>query len=1105
MATVWRTGGDSPRAFRVGPLTAAWVAALFVICSTAVRSAETCTAPLARVVVVTGLVELMQQGTVRLVKADVDAPLCAGDTVVVHQRSQATLLLSNTTAVRLDQGTTVTLSPPSADRPLLLNVVSGAVYVISRTPRPFRIKTPFINANVEGTEFLVEVRRRPGPSDNGGCLIDAIDPAPTEIDRVTVYEGRVQVSGDQPGAVPFGLDAGESAVATATRGPTKELVVRPRDAVTWTLYVPSIVQPDGPTSTPASCAAQLLAQGRLDDAKKVLNKALPAGAATAGRADSLAYALLATIAVAQNQKAESRRLADLAVQLDSGSAPALIARSYAQQAEFQIDDALASVRQADRIAPDAPRKARLAELELAAGHVDAALIAAQAAAETDPRLARGRTILGFVRLVQIDIAKAIDEFNAAILIDPGDPLARLGLGLARIRRGDLSGGRQEIELAAVLDTESSLIRSYLGKAYYEEKRDRSTKAQLALAKGLDPNDPTPWFYDAILSQADNRPVDAVRELQKSIELNDNRAVYRSRLMLDQDQAARMVSLARSYRMLGFDQLALLEAVKSLSLDPGDSSAHRFLAESYAGQVRSEAARVGELFQAQMRQPLGLNTISPQLSTDRRQIVEGAGPAQASSQEFTPLFNRDQVAVKMDGLAGNHRTWGDQVFVSGLHDRIAYSVGQYHFETGGLRPNNDLKRDVYAAFVQLALTPAVRVQAELRDDRSKQGDLSLRFDDNDFSRNLRDELQRRSVRIGGLVVLDPASSLLVSAIAGHSTERLYSRLDPDNFFQDRERLRAYETQYMLKGASFHVTTGVSIFRNRVVLEDPSGSVDSDERGRSVYAIAVLTTLPWGLRPELGLSWDTFEQAGIRTSRVNPKLGLLWTLTPNTTLRAAAFRTIKRSFDANQTLQPSQVYGFNQSYDDPNGTLSGRSGIALHHRIDPDTFIGTEWSARDSRVPGFPGDPYSTWTERFAKAYIYRLLGPRAALTAEFQYERSHRPEDNPGNEAFTRVRTLLLPVSLRFSWPRRWSSALQVTGVSQHVQSVDVDGNLVDGRDRFAVVDALVSYQLPTRSATFSVEAKNLFDTRFRYQEIDAFASPRVAPRRSFFVRVSTSF
>src|SRR3569833_4205197 len=105
-------------------------------------------------------------------------------------------------------------------------------------------------------------------------------------------------------------------------------------------------------------------------------------------------------------------------------------------------------------------------------------------------------------------------------------------------------------------------------------------AQFDTAKALDPNDPTPWIYDAILKQRDNRPVESLQDVQTSIAHTANRAIYRSRLLLDSDAAARSASLARIYGDLGIPQLAVEEAWKSLGTDPTNYSAHRFLADSY---------------------------------------------------------------------------------------------------------------------------------------------------------------------------------------------------------------------------------------------------------------------------------------------------------------------------------------------------------------------------------------------------------------------------------------------------------------------------------------------------------------------------------------------
>ena len=231
--------------------------------------------------------------------------------------------------------------------------------------------------------------------------------------------------------------------------------------------------------------------------------------------------------------------------------------------------------------------------------------AARQATALDPNLARTQTVLGFAYLTEIKIDDAKKAFEKAIELDQADPLPRLGLGLAKIRAGDLEGGSKEIEIAASLSPNNSLVRSYLGKAYYEEKREKQASEEYRIAKELDPLDPTPYFYDAILKQTTNRPVEALHELQKAIELNDNRAVYRSKLLMDADLAARSASLGQIYNNLGFQQRALVEGWKSVNTDPADFSGHRFLADTYAVLPRHEIARVSELLQSQLLQPLNI--------------------------------------------------------------------------------------------------------------------------------------------------------------------------------------------------------------------------------------------------------------------------------------------------------------------------------------------------------------------------------------------------------------------------------------------------------------------------------------------------------------------
>ncbi|MGZ6201478.1 MAG: FecR domain-containing protein, partial [Thermodesulfobacteriota bacterium] len=521
-----------------------------------------------------------------------DDTFCPGDMIRIMRLSRADIVLSNQAILRLDQNTTVTFSEPEKEKPFLVNLLDGAAYFFSRVRRSIRVMTPFVNAIVEGTEFYARV-------ENGKTF-------------VSLFEGHLGLT-NEAGSIT--LSKGQSAVAEANRAPAIQIVVRPREAVQWTLYYPSVLD-FRPSTLQAPAGSQdiirksvelymeghahralesleglteeirdprfftyraslLLSLGRVDQAKPDIEKAL-----NLAPFNSQALALQSIIAVVQNDKEKALSLARKAIESDPKSGVARIALSYAQQANFDLKGALNNLKDAVRFEPEnALAWARLAEIWLSFGDLDKSFDAAKEAVSLNPNLSRTQTVLGFAYLAQVKTKKSKDAFEKAILLDQADPLPRLGLGLAKIREGGfpkwepelgklvdkgLLEGTRELEIAASLDPNNSLIRSYLGKAYYEETRDKLAGNQLAIAKELDPSDPTAFFYDAIRKQSINRPGEALRDLQESISLNDNRAVYRSRLLLDSDLAARSASLAQIYNNLGFQWLGLIEGYQSVN-------------------------------------------------------------------------------------------------------------------------------------------------------------------------------------------------------------------------------------------------------------------------------------------------------------------------------------------------------------------------------------------------------------------------------------------------------------------------------------------------------------------------------------------------------------
>jgi tetratricopeptide (TPR) repeat protein len=143
-------------------------------------------------------------------------------------------------------------------------------------------------------------------------------------------------------------------------------------------------------------------------------------------------------------------------------------------------------------------------------------------------------------------------------------------------------GLAEMLTATLLEPRISLYQSELGKALYQVRSFDKSLEVYDYAKTLDHNDPTPYLYKGIALTDLNRPAEAVQQIKRAIELNDNRGVFRSRIMLDQDYAVSNYNLAKAYNELGLGSWAYSKAVTSVNKSPTTSSAYFFLAESYAG-------------------------------------------------------------------------------------------------------------------------------------------------------------------------------------------------------------------------------------------------------------------------------------------------------------------------------------------------------------------------------------------------------------------------------------------------------------------------------------------------------------------------------------------
>ena len=177
-------------------------------------------------------------------------------------------------------------------------------------------------------------------------------------------------------------------------------------------------------------------------------------------------------------------------------------------------------------------------------------------------------------------------------------------------------------------------------------------------------------------------------------------------------------------------------------------------------------------------------------------------------------------------------------------------------------------------------------------------------------------------------------------------------------------------------------------------------DLDLQHFNVYAYANVNLLK-NVTATLGLSFDSLSgDEDVDKDQVNPKFGITWTPFPGTTLRAAVFRVLKRTLITDQTLEPTQVAGFNQFFDDFNLTEAWRYGGAIDQKFTSSLFGGVEFSKRDLTVPDLLdlADPFNPvkqdvdWNEYLGRAYLFWTPHPWLALRAQYIFERFERECD-----------------------------------------------------------------------------------------------------------------
>jgi Flp pilus assembly protein TadD len=969
-----------------------------------------------RIVVLQGTAEFAPAAAKTWLPAQTNQTLHPLDRLRTGADSRVALLWSDRSVVSFGALTEIEVLPPdSSDAQCGLHLFRGIVSFFHRDePGRIRVVTRGAVAGVEGTEFVI-----------------AVDDA--EHTTLSVIDGEIRFGNEQATLL---LTNGQQAVVEPGKAPVRTAGFIANNLLQWCFYYPAVIDPADLPFTPEELQTlgESLQAYRSGDLLAALAK-YPANRPPGSDVERVFYAGL-LLSVGQVEPAESvlaslsvpsassqpQRIAQALRRLISAVkrqpnpatirpqlATEFLADSYYEQSravpEISLQAALGSARRAVTNSPDFGFGwERVAELEFSFGRTRPAFDALDKSLALAPRNAQALALKGFLLAAQNRSHEAIGWFDRALAVDSAFGNAWLGRGLCRIRRGDTAGGREDLLVAAALEPQRSSLRSYLGKAYAIAGDDARAVKELQLAEKLDPNDPTAWLYSALLNRENNRINDAIRDLEKSQALNDNRSVYRSQLLLDQDQAVRGANLAAMYRDAGMDEVAVREAARAVNYDYANYSAHLFLANSFDAMrdpnlinLRYETPAENEYLLANLLAGVSAGMLSPAIS----------------QQEYSPLFERNRLGVVSGTEYLSRGAWTQSGAQFGTFENFSYDVEAFYRADPGQRVNNDVEQRQLSLTLKQQLTPQDTVYLKVQQYKAGGGDLTEYYDQNMASPTYRMDERQEPIACFGyhhewsagvhtlffaarledtFSFINPTAPTLLEFspyINGVPVLKVVDGITMAENFSCNLEIYSGELQQIWEQAAHDTIVGARIqyghFDTATLQNNPSvppyfPNPAAQQDITSLFRrITFYGYHQWQVFDPLqligGVTYDritfpqNFRNAPISANeqtqdQVSPKAGLIWTPLDGTTFRFAYTRSLGGAcLDQSYQLEPSQVAGFIQSFRSiiPESVVGAIAGaefetydFSLEQKFSAGTYLGISGAILNSTAMQTVGD-------------------------------------------------------------------------------------------------------------------------------------------------------
>lgn len=877
-----------------------------------------------------------------------------------------------------------------------------------------------------------------------------------------------------------------------------------------------------------------LMAGKPELARELLQKGLSLAPDHAG-----CHAQLAQIALVGNRKDEARIHAEAALRAAPDSPQALLGVGLVDIAFFDLLRAeqrmiLATKRDPEMVEP----LLYLARLRLGAEHLDEAQDTLNRAAAIAPRDASVLSMNGFVHLALRDHESARQSFEQSARLDPSLADPHLGLGLCAYARGDEASGLRELLAATLLDPRVSQFQSMLGKAFFQSRAFDKALETFDYASTLDPNDPTPHLYKGIALTDLNRPGEAIQEINTSIAKNDNRAVFRSSLMLDRDLAVRNTDLAKSYSTLGLGEWSYSKALTAVKNDPQNPSAHLFLSSVFAYSRQRTSAAGSELTLFRLLSPANQNTFS--------------------GLDYTPMFESPYARVFTTGSVG---AWsnGNAVNSAGIEGYggapgFALDTFASIVRDEGMRDHNSMTQPIMASglvkwepTVKDAFFGSLTVHDTTAEDTNSLNDWSYHN-----SRVMEQDFRTRFGELSYVRRFTPESTLLLYGKQSfHSWKYTDQTHDPDYWeyagwpigeLVDTERETSMtftnvQAQQQFTSGPHTIMAGVDFFRGSFHYDyDERDSYwwwyegepffiyeyfnpnrySGDQDSLNVYVLDYWKPIE-DLVVEFGLSAERTSAVRygysdpVDRNLVGSRFGLNWQVTDRDVLRFALQNYLNTHLMYQSTLQPADVAGFPSWLNADDGSEVLEAGVAWERQWNDLTYSVVRLNAHDVKNPEY--DPASDNEVRdikvrrfLAQATLNRILTPSLGLWTTVSAKRLLPNDFALSFSPNTDFSEADLALGLSYLHENGFGATASSILVHQHfvdADARDLGGDKLDD-EMFALFNAGCSYTLPNRKGRINLDVKNIFDQRFSYQQ-EMVTLDSIFPARQAVLSVSFSF